>query len=151
MHKNRCKKIIFFGNDFRSNFLWFGLPNGTPNPICFLPLSNMPILQKSLFSLSKIAIFAVRSLQKSIKIRYENAFRNNIEKKGSEIDFWGPVGPPKSSKIGPKSDVKRSLFRDAMEITPGSAEINGRHSFWTTNMATHMIRSSLSIYLYLYL
>ena len=30
-----------------------------------------------------------RNLQKSIKIRYENAFRNNIENRGSKIDFWG--------------------------------------------------------------
>ena len=55
------------------------------------------------------------------------------------IDF----GFPKITKIGPKSDVKQSLFRDAMEITPESSKINGGHSFWITNMATHMIRSSL--------
>ena len=124
-HKNRCKKISMFLPRFSIEFSLVWPPKWDPKSNFFLPLSNTPILQKSLFSLSKIAIFLVRSLQKSIKIRYENAFRNNIENRGLKIDFWGPVGLPKSSKIGPRSDVKRSLFRDAMEITRKSSEVNG--------------------------
>ena len=110
MHKNQCKKTIFFGNDFRSNFLWFGFPNGTPNPICFLPLSNTPILQKSLFSLSKIAIFVVRSLQKSIKIRYENAFRNNIEKKARKSTFGVHLDFRNPRKSVPKATLNDACF-----------------------------------------
>ena len=116
----------------------------------FAPLSKTPILQKSLFFLRKIAIFLVLSLQKSTKFRRKKAFENDIEKKGSNIDFWGPFGFPKSSKIGPRSDIKRSLFCDAMQIARKSSQGNGTQSFWTTNMATHMIRSSLSLYLNLY-
>ena len=56
-----------------------------------------------------------------------------------------PKMAPESSKIAPTSDVKRSLFRDAMEITPDSSKVNGPHSFWITNMATHIFRSTVSI------
>ena len=92
----------------------------------FGSLSKKLILWKSLFSLGKIAIFLVSSFQKSIKFRCQNAFENDIEKKGSKIEFWGPFWPQKSSKIGAKSDVERSLFRDAMELTRKSSQINGR-------------------------
>ena len=54
--------------------------------------------------------------------------------------------PPKIEKTPPKSDLKRSLFRDAMETARKSSQLNGSHSFWTTNLATHMIRSSPSIH-----
>ena len=107
--------------------------------------SKTPILQKSLFFLGEIAIFQVRRLKKSNKNRCKNALQNNIEKKGSKIKFWHPFWSPKPSKIAPQSDAKPSLFRDAMEPTWTSSQINGGHSFWTAKMARHMIRSSLSI------
>ena len=71
--------------------------------------------------------------------------KNNIEKKASKIEFGKPFGLPKSLKMGPQSDVKRSLFRDAMEIMRTSAGVNGTHSLESVQMATHMIRSSPSI------
>ena len=55
------------------------------------------------------------------------------------IDF----GFPKPPKLFQKAMLNEACFA-AMEITPGSSKINGAHSFWTTNMATHMIRSSWS-------
>ena len=110
----------------------------------FIPLSKTLILQKCLFFLRKINVFLIWSLQKSIKIRYRNDFKKNIEIKASEIWFLGPCWPPKTSKIGLKSDVKRSLFRDAMELTRKSSEINGGCDIWTAKMALHMIRSTLS-------
>ena len=76
----------------------------------------------------KITIFLVRSLEKSTKIGCSNAMKNNIEKKASKIEFGKPFGLPKSLKMGPKSDVKRSLFCDAMGLTRKSSEVNGRHS-----------------------
>ena len=72
----------------------------------------------------KIAIFLVLRFQKSIKIRYENTFQNNIAKKGSRIDIWDPFWLPKTFQIDPESDVERSLFRDAMELARMSPQIN---------------------------
>ena len=95
----------------------------------------------------KIAIFLVLSLPKSTKFRCQNAFENDIAKKGSKIGFGHRFWGPKTTKIAPKSDAERSLFRDAMQLARKSSQINGYHSFGTTNMATHMIRSYLSIYL----
>ena len=58
--------------------------------------------------------FSVRSLGKSTKIGCSNAMKNNIEKK--------------ASKMGPNSNVKQSLFCDAMGISRNSSEGNGGHS-----------------------
>ena len=80
------------------------------------------------FLLGKIIIFLVRSFEKSTKIGCSNAMKNNIEKKASKIEFGKPFGLPKSLKMGPQSDVKRSLFRDAMETTRASPQVNGAHS-----------------------
>ena len=49
-------------------------------------------------------------------------------KKNSKTEFGKPFGLPKSLKTNPKSDVKRSLFRDAMEIKRTSPEITGRRT-----------------------
>ena len=81
------------------------------------------------FPLRKITIFLVRSLEKSTKIGCSNAMKNNIEKKASRIEFGKPFGFPKSLKMAPQSDVKRSLFSDAMDLTRNSSETNGRHNF----------------------
>ena len=68
------------------------------------------------FLLGKIIIFLVRSFEKSTKIGCSNAMKNNIEKKALRTEFGKPFGLPKSLKIGPKSDVKRSLFCNAMGL-----------------------------------
>ena len=78
-----------------------------------------------MFFLRKIAIFLVLSLQKSTKFRCKKAFENDIEKKASNIDFGHRIWLPKTTKIGTKSDAKRSLFRDAMGLTRKSSEVNG--------------------------
>ena len=80
------------------------------------------------FPLGKITIFLVRSLEKSTKIGCSNAMKNNIEEKASKIEFGKAFGLPKLLKMGPQSDVKRSLFSDAMEITRTSSQVNGWHS-----------------------
>ena len=59
------------------------------------------------------------------KKRCKNDIWKNFEKNASKIEFWRPFGAPKSSEIAPKSDAERSLFRDAMQLVRGSAEING--------------------------
>ena len=47
-----------------------------------------------------------------------------------------------ASEIDPKSDAEQNWFCDAMELTRKSAEVNGAHDFWITNLATQMIRST---------
>ena len=78
-------------------------------------------------------IFQVASLQKNIQNRCENAFEKNFEKNFAKLDFGLHLDPPKppeilpkSSKIPPRSDVERCLFRDAMETARTSSEVNGR-------------------------
>ena len=94
----------------------------------FVLLSKTRMLQKSLFSRGKITIFLVRRLEKSTKIGCSKAMKNNVEKKASKIEFGSPFGPPKFLKIGPQSDVKWSLLRDALETMRNSLQVNESHS-----------------------
>ena len=135
---------MHFAIEFYWNFPRFGLRKWTLNSMVFASLSKKLILQKSLFFLKEIAIFLVLSLPKSTKFRCKNPFENDIEKKGSKIDFEHRFWLSKTTKIAPKSDAKRDLFCDVMDLSWESSEINGTHSFWTTNLATHMNRSSWS-------
>ena len=121
-----CKKHIF-EDDFLSNFRRFGFRKCFPNQPFFQHFSKTSILQKSCSRLDGSSIFRVRSLQKILKKRFEKAFQNNIEKTCQKIEFWRPFWPPKSSNMAPKSDAKRSLFRDAMETARKSSETNGAH------------------------
>lgn len=149
--KNRRKNAenaMLKNNAFFNRFLWeffsFWLPKNGMKFHCFFgSLSKKQILWKSLFFHKKIAIFLVLSFQNWSKLRCKFLFENYIGKKSSKIEFGHRFWFPKSSKIGPRSDVKQSLFRDAMEPTRKSSQVNRLHSFWTTNLATHMIRSSL--------
>ena len=74
----------------------------------------------------------VWSLQKSTPKRCQNVLEKNIEKNLEKIDLGLHFGFPKPPEILPKSfqtpfesDAERSLFRDAMETAPESAEVNG--------------------------
>ena len=112
---------------FESIFIgWrFGLRKWNEISLFFEFLSEKPILWKSLFFHRKIAIFLVLSFPKSIKFRCQNAFENDIEKKGSKIEFGHRFWFPKTTKIDPQSDVERSLCRDAMQLTRKSSQVNG--------------------------
>ena len=123
-----ASKQHVFGFEFRMDFLRLGVQKRRQNRAICVFLLKTQILQKSLFSLGEITIFLVRGLEKSTKIGCSNAMKNNIEKKASKIEFGKPFGLPKSLKMGPKSDVKRSSFSDAMDLTRTSSEINGAHS-----------------------
>ena len=126
MLKMRCLKTMLFWIDFYWRFLRFGLRKWNENSLFVGSLSKKLILWKSLFFHKKIAIFLVLSLQKSTKFRCQNAFENDIEKKGSRIEFGHWFWLPKTTKIAPKRHVKRSLFCDAMELARKSSKINGR-------------------------
>ena len=80
--------------------------------------------------------------QKSMPTSHSKSSSEQTPRNSILGPFWPPRNFQKNTKIAPQSDVKRSLFRDAMEITPASSKVNGPHSFWITNMATHMIRST---------
>ena len=114
-----------FGNGFSSIDLRFGLRKRSRNRGFFACFSKTSILLKSLFFLSKIDIFQVSSLQKSNKNPRRNAFEKNIAKRRLKGRFWRPFWPPKASQIALKSDVKRSLFRDAMETARKSSQTIG--------------------------
>ena len=115
-----------------SNFEWIFFVLASENEGKIEQFSHLdlkrPFCKNHCFPQGKIAIFLVQSLEKSTKIGCSNAVKNNVDKKASKTEFGKPFGLPKSLKIGPKSDVKRSLFRDTMEMMRASSEINGRHS-----------------------
>ena len=82
-------------------------------------------LLKPLIFQWKIAIFLVLNLQNWGKFRCKFWFENYIGKNRSQSEFGHRFWPPKTTKIAPKSDVKRSLFRDAMETARKSSQGNG--------------------------
>jgi len=53
--------------------------------------------------------------------------RKNTSQKSILASILGSKTLPKSIKIPPKSDVKRSLFRDAMETASKPSQTIGRH------------------------
>ena len=65
--------------------------------------------------------------QKSMPKRARKKDRKNTSQKSILASILGSKTLPKSIKIPPKSDVGRSLCRDAMEIARKSSEINGNH------------------------
>ena len=77
---------------------------------------------------AKLLFFMFRASEKRLKIDANIDLEENIEKNAQKSIFPSKLASPnfpKSLKIGPKSDVKRSSFRKAMEITPESSQING--------------------------
>ena len=97
-------------------------------------------------------IFEVSSLQKCTQNQCQNAVDKSIAKKSPRIDFGihfrSPKTPkfiPKSFKIAPQSDARRSLFRDAMRTVRKSSEGSGPQSFGTVSLVFQRIRSALSV------
>ena len=125
MLKTRCAKTIHFWINFYWNFLRFGLRKWKENLLFFGSLSKKLILLKSLFFQKKIASFLVLNFQNWTKFRCKIFFENYIGKNGSKIEFGHRFWFPKTTKIAPKSDAKRSLFHDAMGTARKSSEING--------------------------
>ena len=120
------EKKHIFRIDFLLNFLRFGIQKCNQNQCFFEPSTKTSVLRKSCSCRGESSIFKVRSLKKSTQHRCANAFEKNIEKMSLGHRFWRAFWPPKTSKIAPKSDAKRSLFRDAMQLTRESSQVNGR-------------------------
>ena len=80
---------------------------------------------------AKLLFFTFRASEKRLKIDANIDLEKNIEKNPEKSIFPSKLASPnlpKSLKMDPQSDVKRSLFSDAMDLTHTSAEINGAHS-----------------------
>ena len=80
---------------------------------------------------AKLLFFTFRASEKRLKIDANIDPEKNIEKNPQKSIFHSKLASPnfpKSLKMSPKSDVKRSLFRDAMGISRKSSQTNGRHS-----------------------
>ena len=138
------RKNNTFLNQFLLEFSSLWPPKMEGKFICFWIFIQKTDFVKIIVFPMENCYFLVLSVQNWSKFRCKFLFENYIGKNGSKIEFGHRFWFPKTTKIAPKSDAKQSLFRDAMETTPESSEVNGPHSFWITNMATHMIRSSWS-------
>jgi hypothetical protein len=80
---------------------------------------------------AKLLFFMFRASEKRLKIDANIDLEKNIEKNPQKSIFPSKLASPnlpKSLKMDPQSDVKRSLFSDAMDLTRKSSQSNGRHS-----------------------
>ena len=80
---------------------------------------------------AKLLFFTFWASEKRLKIDANIDLEKNIEKNPQKSIFPSKLASPnlpKSLKIDSQSDVKRSLLRDAIEISRKSSGINGRHS-----------------------
>ena len=143
--KPRCLKTTHFWIRFLNGFSSFWRLKTKAKSSNFRTLIENANFVKIMVFPRENCYFCGSQPQKSTKIGCSNAVRNNVEKKTSDVEFGNPFGLPKLLQIGPQTDVKRSLFRDAMGITRNSSEVNGGQSFCTAKIATHMIRSYQSI------
>ena len=78
----------------------------------------------------------VRLSKKRPKMDAKMHSKKTSKKNDPEIDLGFRYGlpkptkiPPKTSKIAPPSDVERSLFRDAMQLTASRRKLTGGIAF----------------------
>ena len=114
-------------------FVALASENDSKIQLFFGTFSKTSILRKCSETLAVRTKIKVRSLQKRKKnhqkIDSQTHSKKASKKSFPEIDFglhFDLRNPPKTFKIAPKSEAKRSLFRDAMQLARKSAEINGR-------------------------
>ena len=144
----RCFKTTRFWIRFLNGFSSFWPPKTKAKWAIFVSWMKTLILQKSLFSVGgKLLFFWFGASKNQSQSDAQTHWKITSHKKAWKIEFGGPFALPKSLKIGSKSDVKRILLRDAMELTRKSSQVNGSRDPWTAKKALHMIRSTLSIYL----
>ena len=124
--KSMSKNNTFLDSIFHRIFVvWVSENTSKIDYFFFHIFIQTSFLQKSWFSLREIANFEVLSLKNSTENRCKNAIESNVEKNDSKIEFWHRFWPPKTSKIAPKCDLKRSLFRDALRLAKKSSQGNG--------------------------
>ena len=82
---------------------------------------------------------------KSMPKRARKKHRQKASQKSILATILAPKILPKTSEILPKSDVKRSLFRDAMQLANKPCKVSGPRSFATVSLVFQRIRSALSV------
>ena len=121
------KKYVFSNTVFIV-FSPFWPPKIEPKSMIFsIILKNVDFVKIMVF-LKENCYFLGFEPSKNDQKSMPTSHSKNSSKKTSQNSILGPFWPPqnfrKTTKIAPRSDVKRSLFRDAMQPARKSAEIN---------------------------
>ena len=130
--KNRCQKNTWFSTLFFLDFSSFWPPKTKPKSSFFRYFFENVDFVKILLPSRRNCYFSgfgPRKINiKSMQNRIRKKHRKKHHKNRFRPPFWF-LKPtkicPKSFKIAFQSDAKGSLFRNAMEITRTSSEING--------------------------
>ena len=121
------KKYVFSNTVFHRFFLVLASENVPKSMIFSIILKNVDFVKIMVF-LKENWCFSGFELSKNDQRSMPTPFEKQLEKNLPKFDFgiiWASPKFPKNTKIAPRSDVKRSLFRDAMELTRKSSEVNG--------------------------
>ena len=127
--KNPSQKNTCFLTQSFIEFSWFGPPKMESKSMFFHYFFENVDLVKTVLPSRRNCCFSgsepQKNDQKSMPKRARKKDRKNTSQKSILASILGSKTFPKSIEISPKSDVKRSLFRDAMEIARKSSEGNG--------------------------
>ena len=123
--KRDAKKQCIFKSIFIGIFFALASENGMKIQ-CFLDLYRKSwFCENHCFPQGKLLFFWFRASHNRQNFDVKTLSKMTSRNKSSKIKFGHRFGFPKTIKMAPKSDVKRSLFRDAMQLTCTSSEING--------------------------
>ena len=106
-----------------------------------------PIFENHCFTMVKPMFSSLGALRKATFSHPKRA----LEKGGRKSCFLSDLDLDFDHQNGSKSDGKAPPFFDAMQTARNSSEVTGRHPFGTTYVAIHMIRSTICIYVYMYM
>ena len=120
---------MYFQTRFFIVFFSFWPPKMEPKSMIFcIILKNVDFVKIIVF-LKENCYFSGFEPSKNDQKSMPTSHSKNSSKKTSQNSILGPFCPPqnlrKTTKIAPRSDVKRSLFRDAMQTAKKSSEVNG--------------------------
>ena len=128
--KSKSKKHMFLNTIFSRIFLVFASENEAKIDVFRYFFENVDLVKIVLPSRRNCYFSGSepqKNDQKSMPKRARKKHRKNTSQKSILASILGSKTLPKSIEIPPKSDVKRSLFRDAMEITRKSPKTTGSH------------------------
>ena len=147
--KNRSKKNTCFSTPLFHDFSWFWPPKTKPKSSFFRYFfANADFVKIMVFPRENhyFSWFGLLKYDpKSMPKRARKKHRKKASQKSILATILAPKILPKTSEILPKSDVKRSLFRDAMEMARKSSQGSGAQSFGTVSLVFQRIRSALSV------
>ena len=127
--KNRCQKNTWFSTQFFLDFSWFWLPKTTPKSMVFRYFFENVDFVKIVLPSRRNCYFSCFGRPKNDPKSMPKRIRKKQRKKPSQKSMLASIlasqNRPRSRKIAPKRDVKRSLFRDAMQTARTLTEVNG--------------------------